>query len=200
MMDRVQCALPGMVAQESPETLGFGATVRPGSRTRENGTHRWEADGAERLDAWRAGWQSVDHRYKSGWLTRSGDGVATSGDRIWQVAADIAPEVDVPPLTRSEFLILLALAAEPAHGYRIMQIINDVFAADTRIGPGTLYRALQRLLGSACIAEDMAEGEAVDDERRRPYRLTPFGLDVARREMNRLDTLTRLARARLDMR
>lgn len=113
---------------------------------------------------------------------------------------EVAPDLGVPPITPSEFLILLALATEPAHGYRIMQIINDVFATDTRIGPGTLYRALQRLLGSALIAEGGDEAEILEDERRRPYRLTPRGLDVARRETKRLDTLTRLAKARLDLR
>jgi len=103
----------------------------------------------------------------------------------------------LPPLTPAEFLIILALFPEPAYGYRIMQLINDVFRSDTRIGPGTLYRALQRLASNSLIEEaDDALG-ADEDERRKLYRLTPIGQDVARRELARLEALTRLARARL---
>lgn len=103
-------------------------------------------------------------------------------------------------LTPSEFLIMLTLATEPAHGYRIMQIINDVFATETRIGPGTLYRALQRLLGGGLIAEFDSGATGEQDERRRLYRLTPAGEAVARMELKRLDSLVRLARARLAQR
>lgn len=102
-----------------------------------------------------------------------------------------------PALTPAEFLIILALSPEPAYGYRIMQLINDVFLTETRIGPGTLYRALQRLAANEVIQEaDDALGED-EDERRKLYRLTPTGHDVARKELARLETLTRLARARL---
>lgn len=102
-----------------------------------------------------------------------------------------------PTITPAEFLIILALATEPAHGYRIMQLINDVFRTDTRIGPGTLYRALQRLASNALIEE---AGDALgedEDERRKLYRLTALGHEVGRNELKRLETLTRLARARL---
>ena len=102
-----------------------------------------------------------------------------------------------PALTPAEFLIMLSLSPEPAYGYRIMQLINDVFRTDTRIGPGTLYRALQRLSSNALIEE---AGDALgedEDERRKLYRLTKVGHDVARKELHRLETLTRLARARL---
>lgn len=100
-------------------------------------------------------------------------------------------------LAPSEFLIMLALASEPAHGYRIMQIINYVFATESRIGPGTLYRALQRALGSRLIAELDGDAAGEQDERRRLYRLTAAGEAVARAELKRLDGLARLARARL---
>ena len=100
-----------------------------------------------------------------------------------------------PVVTPSEFLILLALAPEPAHGYRIMQLINDVFSTETRIGPGTLYRALRRLCDNALIVELADDSE--EDERRRLYRLTRQGQAVARRELKRLEGLSRLARAQL---
>lgn len=100
-------------------------------------------------------------------------------------------------ITPAEFLIILALSTEPAHGYRIMQLINDVFRTDTRIGPGTLYRALQRLASGNLIEQ---AGDALgedEDERRKLYRLTPLGHEVGRNEVKRLETLLRLARARL---
>jgi DNA-binding PadR family transcriptional regulator len=102
-----------------------------------------------------------------------------------------------PALTPAEFLIILSLSQDPAHGYRIMQLINDVFRTDTRIGPGTLYRALQRLASHGLIEE---AGDALgenEDERRKLYRLTDLGQAIARKELQRLETLTRLARARL---
>ncbi len=126
--------------------------------------------------------------------------MATSGNKVRKLLAEDATDVAVPPITHSEFLILLALATEPAHGYRIMQIINDVFSTDTRIGPGTLYRALQRLLALDHIAEVEGNADEIEDERRRPYRLTATGQDVARRELRRLDNLTRLAKAQLGTR
>ena len=100
-------------------------------------------------------------------------------------------------LTPAEFLIMLSLTTEPAHGYRIMQVVNDVFRTDTRLGPGTLYRALQRLAANALIQEAGDALGADEDERRKLYRLTPAGHAVARLELQRLETLTRLARAQL---
>jgi DNA-binding PadR family transcriptional regulator len=121
----------------------------------------------------------------------------TGGDQAGMGMTDSdAPKV-MPALTPAEFLIILSLSPEPAYGYRIMQLINDVFRTDTRIGPGTLYRALQRLASNGLIEE---AGDALgedEDERRKLYRLTARGHEVARKELQRLETLTRLARARL---
>lgn len=100
-------------------------------------------------------------------------------------------------LTPSEFLILLALAPDPAHGYRIMQIINDVFRAEMPIGAGTLYRSLQRLSAGMMIVELDDAGSGEEDARRRSYALTPRGSDVARMELRRIEGLARLARAQL---
>jgi DNA-binding PadR family transcriptional regulator len=109
-----------------------------------------------------------------------------------------APYEAAPPLTEAGYLILLTLAGGATHGYRIMQVINDVFRTDLRIGPGTLYRTLQRLTADGFIeaaeAADDADGDA---ERRRAYRLTARGLIAARGEMRRLEMLVRLAKAQL---
>jgi len=101
-------------------------------------------------------------------------------------------------LTEAGYLILLTLSGGPAHGYRIMQVINDIFRSELRIGPGSLYRTLQRLAGDGLIEEVEARGqEDRDVERRRAYRLTGRGLDAARGEMRRLQVLVRLGKAQL---
>jgi len=101
------------------------------------------------------------------------------------------------PLTEAGYLILLSLAPGPAHGYRIMQVINDVFRTDMRIGPGTLYRTLQRLTNDGLIVETDAPDDVDTDERRKAYRLTPSGNRSAVEEMRRLDALVKLARVQL---
>jgi len=101
-------------------------------------------------------------------------------------------------LTEAGYLILLSLAGGSTHGYRIMQVINDVFRTELRIGPGTLYRTLQRLAADGLIEEVEVTGdEDGDPERRRAYRITRRGLEAARDEMGRLDVLVRLAKAQL---
>jgi DNA-binding PadR family transcriptional regulator len=107
-------------------------------------------------------------------------------------------QVDAPALTEAGYLILLSLAGGATHGYRIMQVINDVFRTELKIGPGTLYRTLQRLTTDGLIEEVEASGdEDADAERRRAYRLSPRGLTAARAEMRRLDVLVRLGKAQL---
>ena len=101
-------------------------------------------------------------------------------------------------LTEAGYLILLSLSNGPAHGYRIMQVINDIFRSDLRLGPGTLYRTLQRLLADGLIEEVEDKGEdGADPERRRAYQLTGAGLDAAGDEVRRLDALVRLGKAQL---
>jgi DNA-binding PadR family transcriptional regulator len=95
------------------------------------------------------------------------------------------------------FHILLALAAGERHGYAIMRTV----AADTdgavRLGPGTLYRTLRDLLAAGLIEECEARPDpALDDERRRYYRLTPRGKDVVRAEVQRLARLVERAQAK----
>jgi DNA-binding PadR family transcriptional regulator len=95
-----------------------------------------------------------------------------------------------------EFHILLALAGEERHGYAILQEVSQLTDGDMAIEPGTLYRALHRMLKDGWVVESARRPAAdVDDERRRYYRLTPLGRRVATAEADRLFRLVSLARA-----
>ena len=101
------------------------------------------------------------------------------------------------PLTSADFNILLALADGEKHGYGIMQEIAANTGNRLRLGPGTLYGAIKRLVENDLIEESAARPDpAHDDERRRYYRLTEFGKRVAAAEAVRLDELVDLARSR----
>jgi DNA-binding PadR family transcriptional regulator len=92
---------------------------------------------------------------------------------------------------------MLALAGGESHGYGIMLEVDRLTSGQTKLGPGTLYRSIQRMLIDGLIEEttDSSEIEE-DDERRRYYRLTRFGLEVARQESSRLASLVESARQR----
>lgn len=97
------------------------------------------------------------------------------------------------PLTPAALHILLALADGDKHGYGIMQEVAHFTANALRLGPGTLYRSLRQLLDGGLIAEaDERPDPALDDERRRYYRLTPAGVTAARAELRRLERLVAL--------
>lgn len=100
------------------------------------------------------------------------------------------------PLPSVTFHILMALASEDRHGYAIIQDVMQRTNNRLRLGAGTLYRSLQRMLEQGLIVEtgDRPDPE-FDDERRRYYRITPYGEAVARAEARRLTELVRLARA-----
>lgn len=101
------------------------------------------------------------------------------------------------PLTPAVFHILLALADRDRHGYGIILDIASRTGGALRLGTGTLYTAISRLLEQGLIEDsDERPAEDQDDERRRYYRLTPFGRDVANAEARRLAALVRMARAR----
>lgn len=99
------------------------------------------------------------------------------------------------PLTPVAFEVLLALADGDQHGYRIMQEVNARAGGGTTLRPGTLYRVLARLLELRLISE-VDERPPDADERRRYYRLTPLGIEVARAEMERLASQVGVARQR----
>ena len=100
-------------------------------------------------------------------------------------------------LTPAVFQILLALADGDRHGYAIMKEVERRTEGEVTLRPGTLYRAVTRLLDDGWIGEtdgsDVAEG---DDERRKYYMLTPAGREHARQEALRLAALVRSARAK----
>jgi DNA-binding PadR family transcriptional regulator len=95
-----------------------------------------------------------------------------------------------------EFQILLALAGEDRHGYAILQEVERLTEGELRLEPGTLYRALHRMLRDGWVAESGRRPAArEDDERRRYYRLTPLGRRIATAEAERLSRLVTIARA-----
>jgi DNA-binding PadR family transcriptional regulator len=95
-----------------------------------------------------------------------------------------------------EFHILLALAPEEKHGYAILQEVAAVTDGEIQLEPGTLYRALRRMLKDGWVVESGRRPAAdLDDERRRYYRLTPAGRRVAVAEAERLQRLVTVARA-----
>jgi DNA-binding PadR family transcriptional regulator len=103
----------------------------------------------------------------------------------------------VLPLTPAVFHILLALANGERHGYGIMQEIAIATQGQMRIGPGTLYRSIKQMLAAGMLEEsDERPDPALDDERRRYYRMTGFGQRVAQAEARRLARLVREAQAR----
>ena len=103
----------------------------------------------------------------------------------------------VPLLTQAVFHILLALADGESHGYGIMQDVERFTNGETRLGPGTLYRSIQRMLVDGLIEElAISLHDEADEDRRRYYRITPKGLAVAKREAQRLDDLVDAARHR----
>jgi DNA-binding PadR family transcriptional regulator len=101
------------------------------------------------------------------------------------------------PLTPVSFEILLALAGGEQHGYAVMLDVERRTNGAISLHTGSLYRALNRLLEAGLIEElDERPAVAHDDERRRYYRLTPKGLEVARGEARRLEALVDAARER----
>ena len=102
-----------------------------------------------------------------------------------------------PLLTPAVFHILLALADGESHGYGIMQDVERFTNGDTRLGPGTLYRSIQRMLVDGLIEElAISLHDEADEDRRRYYRLTAKGLAVAKREARRLADLVDASRHR----
>jgi len=100
------------------------------------------------------------------------------------------------PLTPAVFSILLALAAGEKHGYAIMQEITRSSAGALRIGPGTLYRSIKQMLAAGLIKESGDRPDpALDDERRRYYRLSGLGRRVLAAEAERLARLVSQAQA-----
>ena len=104
---------------------------------------------------------------------------------------------DFLPLTPAIHHILLALADEERHGYGIMLEVSRLTDGATKMGPGTLYGTLKRMLAPGLIEEaDERPDPALDDERRRYYRITRLGAQVLRAETSRVSLLVSAARAK----
>jgi len=102
-----------------------------------------------------------------------------------------------PLLNRPVFHILLALADGERHGYAIMQEVAQNTNGQMEMGPGTLYGNIKRMLATNLIEEsDERPDPEMDDERRRYYRLTAQGQEVLVAEVNRMNALVKVARAK----
>ena len=99
------------------------------------------------------------------------------------------------PLTVPVFQILLSLSDQDLHGYAIIQDIRERTDNEVNLTASTLYAAIKRLLDGGLLEElDTRPGLEDDDPRRRYYRLTRLGTDVARLEAARLERAVKMAR------
>jgi len=112
------------------------------------------------------------------------------------MAKDRSPEQFLP-LTPAMFHILLSLADRERHGYEIMREVDERTERKVRLGPGTLYGSIKRMLADGLVEElDERPDPQLDDERRRYYRLTDFGYRIAVAEAERLAALVKMARSK----
>jgi DNA-binding PadR family transcriptional regulator len=100
------------------------------------------------------------------------------------------------PLSPANLYILFSLASEDRHGYGIMLEVTRQSGGQYKLGPGTLYDNLQKLMTQAMV-EDAPRRSADDDPRRRYYRLTEFGRRILAAEVSRLEALVREAKSHL---
>ena len=101
------------------------------------------------------------------------------------------------PLTPAEFEVLIALADGDKHGYAILKEVARRTEGEVRLGVATLYTLLRRLVGEGLLAESSQRPvAALDDERRRYFRLTDFGRKVAGAEAARMEKVLAMARAK----
>jgi DNA-binding PadR family transcriptional regulator len=106
---------------------------------------------------------------------------------------DLSPFLPLSPATLH---ILLALAGEDRHGYGIMQEVARQSEGQYKLGPGTLYDNLEKLMNQAMV-EEAPRPSPNDDPRRRYYRLTGLGRRTLSAEIERLEGVVREARMRL---
>jgi len=100
------------------------------------------------------------------------------------------------PLSPATLHILLSLAGEELHGYAIMQEVQRQSEGKYRLGPGTLYDNLQKMIERRLV-EDLGQKAGDDDPRRRYYRLSTLGRGVLTAEIARLDGVVREGKLRL---
>jgi DNA-binding PadR family transcriptional regulator len=113
---------------------------------------------------------------------------------ILAIKVSTMPAEDHLPLTPLSLQILVALADAPRHGYGILKEIESFSVVPFRSSTGTLYLAIQRLEEQGLIEEDVERPSP--DSRRRYYRLTDLGREVAVAESRRLASLLEVSRAK----
>jgi len=107
---------------------------------------------------------------------------------------DQSENISNQPLTPAVFHILLALADGEKHGYAIMKDVEAQTSGQLKMGPGTLYGSIKRMLAAGLIEETEERPDpALDDERRRYYRLTTQGQAVVAAESRRLALAVKVA-------
>lgn len=104
----------------------------------------------------------------------------------------------ISALSPASFYILLCLFCQDRHGYDILKQVEKDSQASIKMGPGTLYGALKRLLDNGWIAES-SKASSDEPERRRYYRITEDGRKALGVEMQRLEELIKLGQTRLDL-
>src|SRR5687767_2261622 len=101
------------------------------------------------------------------------------------------------PLSPMVLHVLIALADGDKHGYAIIKEVRRRTAGDVELGASSLYAVLKRLLSDGLVIEtDERPDPALDDERRRYYRLSKLGRDVAVAETRRLESIVAQARSK----
>ncbi len=100
------------------------------------------------------------------------------------------------PLSPATLHILLSLAGEELHGYAIMQEVQRQSEGKYKLGPGTLYDNLQKMIDRGLV-EELGKRPGDDDPRRRYYRLSMLGRGVLTAEISRLDDVVREGKMRL---
>ncbi len=103
------------------------------------------------------------------------------------------------PLSPATLHILLSLAGEDLHGYAIMQAVQRESEGKYKLGPGTLYDNLQKMIERRLV-EELGQKAGDDDPRRRYYRLSSLGRTVLAAEIDRLDNVVREGKLRLHTR
>jgi DNA-binding PadR family transcriptional regulator len=101
---------------------------------------------------------------------------------------------DLLPLTPAVLHIMLVLADGDRHGYAIAQEVEAISDGQVHMGPGTLYGSIQRMTDSGLVEETTGRHRQEGTERRRYYRISPFGRRVLERELTRLSAVVDVAR------
>ena len=110
---------------------------------------------------------------------------------------DVRKEDELLPLTPAEFEVLIALADGEKHGYAILKEVVRRTGGEVKLGTATLYAIVRRFVSAGVLVEsDARPVAALDDERRRYFRLTEFGRRVAVAEAGRMETALAMARSK----